>query len=143
MVSKPDICAFANSNTGEIMSHVQRYFAVTMTAFLFGCAAIGPAQSSDSDRKLSHALEQALPTLVSSQDYWSASKLYFQLASTRKRLNETSTACAALAQSLAYYRKALANENGSALYEPAFGQGDDEGMQEVRAKFGCSKAQFS
>lgn len=132
-----------NIEEGEIMSFIQRHLVVSLTAFLFGCAAIAPTQASDDDWKLSDALEEALPTLVSSQDDRSASKLYFQLASSRKRLNDTSAACAALARSLAYYRKALSSETGSALYEPAFGEGDDEGMQEIRASFGCTKAQFS
>lgn len=123
------------------MLSIQRSVAVSVTAFLFGCAAIAPAYSSDADKKLSEALEQSLPTVVSSADYRSASKLYFQLASARKRMNETSAACAALVQSLAYYRKAIATETGTMEY--VSDQGDDEGMQEIRARFGCTKAQFN
>jgi hypothetical protein len=134
--------AFAKGiKEGGIMLSVQRYVAVSVTAFLLGCAMITPAQSSDADRKLSDALEQALPTLVSSSDYRSVSKLYFQLASTRKRMNETSAACAALVQSLAYYRKAVASETGTMEY--VSDQGDDDGMQEIRASSGCTKAQFN
>lgn len=126
------------------MLSIQRYVAVSVTAFLFGCAAIAPTQSSDSDRKLSDALEEALPTLVSSGDYLSASKLYLQLASARSRMNETSAACVALSQSLSYYRKALAKETDTPIYEESSGsQNDDDGMQDVRATFGCTKAQFS
>jgi len=46
-----------------------------------------------------------MPPSLSSQDYWSASKLYFQLATARNRLNEPAGSLSALAQSLAYYRK--------------------------------------
>ena len=56
-------------------------------------------------------------------------------------MNETSGACSALSQSLAYYRAALAMETG----EPAVAanhNGDDDGMQEIRSKFGCTVTQF-
>lgn len=123
---------------------IQRYAAVSVTAILFGCAAITPARSPDTDRKLSDALEQSVPALVSSADYRSASKVYFQLATTRSRMNDTSAACAALLQSLSYYRKALAQETGAPTYELSSGtQGGDDGMQEIRAKFGCAVAQLN
>jgi ABC-type Fe2+-enterobactin transport system substrate-binding protein len=123
------------------MLSIQRYVAVSVAAFLVGCATITPTLASDNDRKLSDALEQSLPTVVASADYRSASKLYFQLATARTRMHETSAACAALTQSLAYYRKAIAQETGTVEY--VSDQGDDEGMQEIRAKFGCTKAQFN
>ncbi len=119
----------------------QRYLAILTTAFLFGCAAMAPASSSDADRRLSDALEQALPSLESSGDYLTASRLYFHLATARSRLNETGAACAALSQSLAYYRKALAKDTGSPLHEVSSGD-DGDGMQEIRSKFGCTRAQF-
>jgi len=126
------------------MSVIQRYLTATTAAVLLGCASIAPVQSSDGDGRLSDALEQALPTVVSSGDYWSASKLYFQLASARGRMNQTSAACAALSQSLAYYRKALAKETDTPISElTSSAAGDDDGMQDVRARFGCTKAQFS
>ena len=119
---------------------MQRYLAVLATALLFGYAA--PASSSDANKTLSEALERALPSLVSSGDYWSTSKLYFQLASARSRMNEAAAACAALSQSLDYYRKALAKDTGAPLYEVAPAGGDDAGMQEIRSKFHCTRAQF-
>jgi hypothetical protein len=118
----------------------QRYLAGLTTAFLLGCAST-PALSSDTDRRLSEALDQALPSLVSSGDYLNASRLSFHLATARSRLNETGAACAALSQSLEYYRKALAKDTGSPLHEVSSGDGGD-GMQYIRSKFGCTRAQF-
>jgi len=89
----------------------------------------------DEDKRLSDALEQAMPSVLSSQDYWSASKLYFQLATARNRLNETAAACTALAQSLAYYRKALAKATGDEAVKVS---SNDEGLTEVRSNFGCT-----
>ncbi len=99
----------------------QRNLVILVAAFLVGCAGFAPASSSDTDRKLSDAIEQKLPSLVSAGDYWTASKVSFQLASAHARLKETRAACAALSQSLDYYRK------------------DGEGMLEVRSLFGCYK----
>lgn len=125
------------------MLAVQRYLAVSAAALALGFAAIPPAQSSDSDGRLSDALEQALPTLVSSGDYRSASKLYFQLALARSKMNQTPAACAALSKSLTYYRKALAEETGARM-SGASGdaKNDDDGMQDIRSRFGCTRAQF-
>ncbi len=125
-----------------MLNLVQRYVVIPSVAFLFGCAAVVPA-SSDADRRLSDALEQALPALVSSGDYRSASKLSFQLATTRSRMNETAAACSALSQSLAYYRTALSKETGEPVYAAASNGGtEDDGMQEIRSRFGCTVAQF-
>jgi len=104
----------------------QRKLATLIAAFLLGGTALVPASSADAD---------------SSKDYWTASKLSFQLAAVRSKMNETSGACSALSQSLAYYRAALAMETG----EPAVAanhNGDDDGMQEIRSKFGCTVTQF-
>jgi hypothetical protein len=117
----------------------QRYLVILTAAFLVGCAGPAPLSSSDADRKLSDAIEQALPSLVSAGDYWTASKASFQLASARSRLKETRAACAALSQSLGYYRKALAKDTDTPLYELGPGSGDDEGMREVRSMFGCAE----
>ena len=123
-----------------MLNLVQRY---AVAVFLFGCAGLAPAASSDADRKLSDALEQALPSLVSSGDYRSASKLSFHLASARSRMNETAAACSALSQSLAYYRAALSKETGEPVYAAAPNGGTEaDGMQEIRSRFGCSVAQF-
>jgi hypothetical protein len=110
-----------------------------MTALLLGAAAIEPS-SADSQKGLSNTLEQALPSLGSEQDYWSASKVSFELASERSRQNDTKAACDALAKSLDYYRMALAKETNTPLSEFGSGLGDDEAMREIRARFACSGA---
>jgi len=113
-----------------------RYWVILTTAFLFGCAT-APASSSDADRRLSEALDQAAPLLASSENYWSASKLYFQLAAARSRLKENAAACTALSRSLAYYLKALVKDTGAPLDKAAI-DSNDEGLAEVRSKFGCA-----
>jgi hypothetical protein len=110
-----------------------------ITALLLGLAAIEPS-SAGSQGTLSDALEQALPSLASAQDYWAASKISLQLANERSRHNETAAACDALAKSLDYYRMALAKETNTPLSEFGSGLGHDEGMQEIRARFGCPGA---
>jgi len=127
---------------GFMLNLFQRCVVVSVVAFLLGCAAV-PVSSSDADRRLSDALEQALPALVSSGDYRSASKLSFQLATARSRMNETAAACSALSQSLAYYRTALSKETGEPVYAAASNGGtQDDGMQEIRSRFGCTVAQL-
>jgi hypothetical protein len=112
-----------------------------MTALVLGFAAIEPS-SADSQAKHTNALERTLPSLLSAQDYWSASKSSFQVASERSRNNDSAAACEALAKSLDYYRMALAKETDTPLKEFGSGLGgDDEGMREIRARFGCSGAQ--
>ncbi len=119
----------------------QRYLVIGMTALLLGYAtAVSAGSMPDADKQLSDALEQAMPSVLSSEDYWSASKLYFQLASARSRMNETAAACTALVQSLAYYRKALAKATGAPKGEAVNVSGNDEGLAEVRSKFGCTNA---
>ena len=121
----------------------QRYVVVSIAASLLGCAAVVPASSSDADRRLSDALQQALSSLVSSGDHRSASKLSFQLATTRSRMNETAAAFSALSQSLAHYRTALSKETGEPVYAAASNGGtENDGMQEIRTRFGCTVAQF-
>jgi len=113
-----------------------------MTALLLGHTTTASAASTpDADKQLSDTLEQAMPSVLSSEDYWSASKLYFQLAAARSRMNETAAACTALVQSLAYYRKALAKATGAPMGEAVKVSGNDEGMTEVRSKFGCTNIQ--
>ena len=119
----------------------KRYIVILSSAFLFGFAPVAPTQSSDADQRLSDALQQALPTVVASGDYLTASRLYFHLAAARSRLNETGTACTALSQSLASYRSALAQDMGEPLRKVA-SLSDDEGMQEIRSTFGCTAAQL-
>jgi hypothetical protein len=120
----------------------KRSLVILSSVFLFGFAPVGTTRSSDADQRLSDALQQALPTLVSSGDYLAASRLYYQLAAARSRLNETATACAALSQSLATYRRALADDSGALREGAAPRRSDDAGMQEIRSKFGCTPAQF-
>ena len=110
-----------------------------MTALVLALAAIEPS-SADSRGTLADALEQALPSLASTQDYWSASKISFQLASERSRHNQTPAACEALAKSLDYYRMALAKDTNTPLEHFGYGLGDDEGMREIRTRFGCAGA---
>jgi len=118
----------------------QRYLVIGMTALLLGYAT--PASAApDADKQLSDALEQAMPSLLSSEDYGSASKLYFQLAAARSRMKETAAACTALLQSLAYYRKALAKATGAPMDQALNVSSNDEGLAEVRSKFGCTNAQ--
>jgi hypothetical protein len=118
--------------------------AVLGSVLVFGCATLASA-ADDSSKSLSDTVSSlertALPSLIASQDYWTASKVYFQVAVARRQLNETGAACAALSQSLEYYRAALVKDNLSvAEFGEMASDGSDEGdgMQEVRAKFGCS-----
>ena len=122
-------------------------FTKRLPAFLgvlvFGCATFVSA-ADDSNKNLSDtvsSLEQtALPSLVASQDYWTASKVYFQVAVARRHLNETAAACGALSQSLEYYRAALVKDNLSvADFGEMASDGSDgsEGLREVRARLGC------
>ena len=110
---------------------------------MFGCATLVSA-TDDSNKTLSDTVSSfektALPSLIASQDYWTASKVYFQVAIVRGHLNETDAACAALSQSLEYYRAALAKDNLSVAYFGEMASDGSEGgsgMQEVRTKFGC------
>ncbi len=122
-----------------MLTLAQRYLVIGMTALLLGYATTASAASMpDADKQLSDALEQAMPSVLSSQDYWSASKLYFQLAAARSRMKETAAACTALVQSLAYYRKALAKATSAPMGEAVRVSDNDEGLAEVRSKFGCT-----
>ena len=101
---------------------------------------------SSVNRQLVTSLEEMLPSLVASEDYWTATNVAFQLASAHKRLGETQAACAALAQSLVNYRKAVMKEDGTSKYGIGDESGavatlydDSDGMAGVRAKFGCNR----
>ena len=120
-----------------MLNTVLRSTFLLMAAFLVGFTGFEPVSSGAAQKRLSDALEQALPSLASVQDYWSASKVSFQLASARSRLNEMPAACEALSQSLDYYRKAVAQDTDTPFYEFSFALEGDEGMREVRARFGC------
>jgi hypothetical protein len=111
---------------------------------VFGSATLASA-ADDSNKVLSDTVSSfektALPALIASQDYWTASKVYFQLATARSRLGETDAACVALSQSLEYYRAALVKDNLSLAYfgeMASDGRDDSDGMQVVRSRLGCN-----
>ena len=58
-----------------------------LTALLLAVAAIEP---SSAESRLSDSLEPSVESLATAQDYWSASKLSFQLANERSRNNDDS-----------------------------------------------------
>ena len=111
---------------------------VLAALFLYAYVPMVSGQSS-LDRQLATALEDSLPQLVMAEDHRAASNVAMQLAHTRSHFGDTVGACAALQQSLDFYRKAVATESG--MSEPAMaGVGDDsDGMAMVRAKFGCGR----
>ena len=118
-----------------INANKKRVLIIT-AACLFSFTGFLAASVFNEDRASSR-LELSVRSLASTGDYWSASKVAFELASERKRLGETVAACGALAQSLDYYRQALAKDTGVPLSEFGSGLGEDQGMREVRSKFGC------
>jgi hypothetical protein len=110
---------------------------------VFGSATLASA-ADDSTKALSDTVSSfektALPPLIASQDYWTASKVYFELAIARSRLNEADAACDALSQSLEYYRAALVKDHLSVAYFGEMapdGREESDGFQLVRAKLGC------
>jgi len=110
------------------MSHlIVRSLAVASIVFVSGYATLAPAnpEALDGYRFLN-----------------SVSKMYFVLATAYRGVNEAPAACAALSQSLDYYRRALAKEPHTPSYERAVSLNDaeDEGLREVRAQFGCGTA---
>lgn len=116
---------------------LRRNLAIVLAALLCGCAGLAPVSPGDADRKLTEAIERQLPSLASAGDYWAASRVSFQLAGARHRLNDTRGACIALTNSLGYYRRALATEAHTTLYDLAADRENDEGMIEIRSMFGC------
>jgi len=145
-----------HSMQGEIMLTIRQKLSASLgIVFFFGCATLVSA-AGNSD-KLSDAremlqrdevasavssLEKALPPFIASQDYWSASKAYFQLAVARGRLNETRAGCAALSKSVDYYRQALVKDKLSLDYfgdMASDGSDDSEGMLEVSSRLGCER----
>jgi hypothetical protein len=118
------------------MLNFARWPIVAIALILNGYIPLASGDSSV-NRQLVAALEEMLPSLVSSEDYRTASNVAFELASAHKRLGETSAACAALSQSLEHYRMAVQKETG--VQENAISSVNDgsDGMAGVRAKFGC------
>ena len=120
------------------MYKLEKSLAIVAASFVLGLSSLANAASAE--RNAADALEKSLAPLVSSHDYRSASATAFRLASARSRLGETAAACAALSQSLEYYRKALTGETGVSEAAASSLNDDSSGMAEVRARFGCKRA---
>ena len=88
---------------------------------------------------LASGLEDSLPAIMTAEDYFGASNMSMQLASAYERAGDKTAACAALKQSLAQYRKALAKESGISETAVAKVDDDSDGMADVRARFGCAR----
>lgn len=129
-------------------NHVKPFYLVGV-CLLFTVPAILPASSGAAQdfsvaqsglNQVAISLEKAIPAFVSSQDYRSASNTAFLLATARSRMNETQAACAALSQSLDYYRKAITKESGEKPQARVLGiEEDSDGMAVVRTRFGCNR----
>lgn len=78
-------------------------------------------------------LERSVASFAAAGKYREASSAAFQLAEAHKRAGDTARACAALSQSLDYYRKA----NGADERPGADLRDGSDGMAEVRSRFGC------
>lgn len=129
------------------MYPVRKCLNVLCASMLFGAVVLvstssgadgNAAQDQAGLRQVALSLEKALPGLASAGDFRSASNTAFLLATARSRLDQTAAACAALSQSLEYYRQALARETGErSLGVPSNIDDDSDGMAVVRARFGC------
>lgn len=125
------------------MYNFNKGMAALWVLLLCGSAALVPGsvgasgENQEGLKKVAVSLEKALPALLSSQDYRSASNTAFLLATARSRLGQTMAACDALSQSLEHYRKALEKETGVSQYGSGVND-DSDGMTVVRAKFGCN-----
>jgi hypothetical protein len=132
------------------MFSLRKSFHTLGLCLLFGAPALAPANPGTSQdpaqarsgmNQVTLSLERALPALVSSEDYRSASNTAFLLATARSRLDQPVAACAALAQSLDYYRKAISKETGERSHDKGTGIYEtSDGMAVVRAKFGCDRS---
>ncbi|HET7363244.1 MAG TPA: hypothetical protein VFJ70_06680 [Burkholderiales bacterium] len=101
--------------------------AATLLGFAFAVLAAGANGAVATD------LQNSVSSYAAAGKYREASAAAFQLAEAHKRAGETAKSCAALTQSLEYYRKANAADERAAS---SLHDGSD-GMAEVRAKFGC------
>jgi len=106
--------------------------------FLYGYVPMVSGNASI-DSKLVSTLEDSLPQLAFVEDHRAASNAALQLASARSRLGDTAGACAALGQSLEQYRKAVAKESGVSEAAISSVNDDSDGMEVVRAKYGCTR----
>jgi hypothetical protein len=127
------------------MDRIKRNVTLAWILALCGIAAFVPGSGASAEdqgglKKVALSLEKALPALVAARDYRSASNTAFLLATARNRLAQTTGACAALAQSLEYYRKAVTKESGITEERASDLNEQTDGMADVRAKFGCTRA---
>jgi hypothetical protein len=128
------------------MFAVKRVLKGLGIVLFLGCA---PAASVADDQiaKVSESVSflefTALPQAIVSLDFWSASRVYFQLAIAHERLKETGAACAALSQSVGYYRAALVKDNLASVDfdDIASGGAESNDLKGMRAKFGCDGIQ--
>jgi hypothetical protein len=110
---------------------------------IFGSATLVSA-ADDANKTLADTVSSfektALPPLIASRDYWTASKVYFQIAIAHSHMDEAEAACIALSRSQEYYRAALAKDHLSLAYFGDMASDGSEagiGMQEMRSKLGC------
>lgn len=101
--------------------------AAALLAFAFAALAAAAEGAVAKD------LEKSVSSFAAAGKYREASAAAYQLAEAHKRAGETAQACAALSQSLEYYRKANAADEPKAS---SLRDGSD-GMADVRARFGC------
>jgi hypothetical protein len=104
-----------------------RKSAMTLTGIVF-VALTATAQGA-----VVQDLERSISSFAATGQYREASSAAYKLAEAHKRAGDSTKACAALSQSLEFYRKANASD------EPAASslRDDSDGMAEVRARFGC------
>jgi hypothetical protein len=107
------------------------FSASFVLAFASVAFAVGADKGTDAEKSVAPS--------SNSRDYRGASATAMRVAYTSSQAGETAHACAALAQSLESYRKALVQETGDV--EPAASSiyDDSDGMAAVRAKFGCKR----
>jgi hypothetical protein len=84
------------------------------------------------------SLEQSLPQLVVAGDYHAASSAAYRLASAHSRLGDSAAACAALSQSLEYFRAAVAKDSGLSEKAGAALTDNMGAVARIRAGFGCT-----
>lgn len=113
-------------------------FAAVLMLWLapFACASAAEPQALA-------AMELKVSSLAASQDYIQASAAAYRLARARSELGDTAAACAALSQSLDYYRMGLNQEVGDNEVARSSIEDYSDGMAVVRAKFGCEAARVA
>jgi hypothetical protein len=126
----------------SITYKLRKSMVLLSTLIFCGGVTVISGAAADSQSGLGEvalSLERALPGFVSTGDYRSASNTAFLLATARSRLHQTADACAALSQSLEYYRMAIAKETGLREAAASGLNEQSDGMSEVRSKFGCTR----